>query len=168
MLNFLVAAVGAKNKCISAQWGDNGDTAAVMYACQVGAGGSTTSGSTLEPTKQWWIFVPVDGSSDSSWGDQQVSLLATAQKQSVSIRTAANSKRALARHRRARGFGHDEHMVIEQRAVEIDLSPAAIERRSSSAARKRAAAKARAAAKSKSIVSGKATAASDPLTARRS
>lgn len=122
-----------------------------MYACQVGAGGSTTSGSTLEPTKQWWIFVPVDGDSDSSWGDAQVSLLAKAQKQSVSIRTAANSKRALSRHRRARGFGHDEHFVVER--SEVDMSEGAIERRSTSAAKKRAAAKAKAAAKSKSIVS---------------
>lgn len=153
---FAPAGLGAKNKCVSAQWGDIGDTAAVMYACQVGPGGSTTSGSTLEPTKQWWIFVPVDGvdDSDSSWGDAQVTLLAKAQKQSVAVRTAANSKRALARHRRARGFGHDEHMMVERSAAfEVDMSEAAIERRSTSAAKKRAAAKAKAAAKSKSIVS---------------
>jgi len=104
---------------MSAQWGDNGDTAvstaravgavagcrlrltpslppsglqAVMYACQVGAGGSTTSGSTLEPTKQWWILVPTDGSTDSSWGASQLTKLQSAQAESVAVRTAANSR----------------------------------------------------------------------------
>lgn len=149
-------AFGAKNKCMSAQWGDNGDTAAVMYACQVSAGGGTTSGSTLEPTKQWWVLVPVGGSSSSSWGDSQNALLATAQKQSVSIRTAANSKRSLieggrSHHRRARGFGHDEHMLAgrglaQPEEVVVD-SHANIVRRANTAAKKRAAAKAKAAAK---------------------
>ena len=88
-------AFGSKDKCMSAQWGDGGDAAAVMYACQVGAGGSTTSGSTLEPTKQWWVLVPTDGTTDSSWGASQLKLLKVAQEESVETRANARYKRSL-------------------------------------------------------------------------
>ncbi len=109
---------GTKNKCLSAQWGDTGDDNAVMYACQVGAGGSTTSGSTLEPTKQWWILVPTDGSSDSSWGSSQLSKLKTAQAQSVSVRNAANSKfRRALEELDDEIEGREEEMSVEDRVM---------------------------------------------------
>lgn len=110
-------AFGTKDKCMSAQWGDDGDVAAVMYACQVGAGGTTTSGSTLEPTKQWWILVPTDGSTDSSWGASQLKLLKTAQEESVETRENARRmrRRAFEVGQHADGMGRRWH--FSKRAV---------------------------------------------------
>ncbi|GAA5982863.1 hypothetical protein JCM10908_006814 [Rhodotorula pacifica] len=46
---------GPKNKCLSSAWGGSGNNAAVMYVC---ASGSNSKKTTLEKTKQWWLFVP--------------------------------------------------------------------------------------------------------------
>jgi hypothetical protein len=104
-------------KCLSSQWGGSYNLAGVAYACAVAPGGEVTrqgtslffsssvvsladpfflssprTDNTLEPTKQWWIMVPVsdyEGNSDSS-----NHMLLAAQAHSVSTREKAQRKAA--------------------------------------------------------------------------
>ncbi|GAA5820398.1 hypothetical protein JCM3770_002428 [Rhodotorula araucariae] len=71
-------------KCMSAQWGDGIDHAAVSYACKVG--GSTDGTDTLEVAKQFWKFVPCGSSSeaDDDHDDDKVSVQFNADESSGS------------------------------------------------------------------------------------
>lgn len=80
-----------------------------MYACAVDQGGEVTRlGNTLEPTKQWWLLVPVEASYDSS--SHGVAALVAAQKLSVSTREKANSKRHL------QPFGSAHHGLVARQS----------------------------------------------------
>ncbi|KAM0755663.1 hypothetical protein T439DRAFT_375985 [Meredithblackwellia eburnea MCA 4105] len=81
-------SAGSKNKCMSSQWGGSYDHAAVMYACAVSRGGATAKGNTLEPTKQWWLVVPVTTDLNHVQGTSN-NLLVAAQKNSVKTREDA-------------------------------------------------------------------------------
>ncbi|ORY90243.1 hypothetical protein BCR35DRAFT_349987 [Leucosporidium creatinivorum] len=98
--------IGDKDKCLSSQWGGSYNLAGVMYACAVDQGGAVTRlGNTLEPTKQWWLLVPVD-SYDSSSSSHDNQALVAAQQLSVKTREKANSKRHL------QPFGQAHHGLV--------------------------------------------------------
>ncbi|GAA5974617.1 hypothetical protein JCM11641_007026 [Rhodosporidiobolus odoratus] len=75
---------GSKQKCLSSAWGSTGNNAAVMYVCASGADSKKT---TLEKTKQWWLFVPVSkptaSASSTSYANN---ILLAAQADSISTR----------------------------------------------------------------------------------
>ena len=105
--------IGDKDKCLSAQWGGSYNLAGVMYSCAVDSGGEVIragtsslsahaplarasltlasdapAGNTLEPTKQWWLMVPVsDYAGDASTSTH---VLLAAQAHSVATREKAN------------------------------------------------------------------------------
>ncbi|GAA5902241.1 uncharacterized protein JCM6883_001343 [Sporobolomyces salmoneus] len=92
--------IGKKNKCLSSAWGSSSNNAAVMYVCASGKGGQKT---TLEKTKQYWLFVPINKCTASAKPNsyQNVQLIA-AQADSIETRNkkiaaqkAAFSKRGL-------------------------------------------------------------------------
>ncbi|GAA5837676.1 hypothetical protein JCM11251_002293 [Rhodosporidiobolus azoricus] len=76
--------LGTKNKCLSSAWGSSGNNAGVMYVC---ASGQNSKKTTLERTKQYWLFVPVNAptakASASSYANQ---VLLAAQADSISTR----------------------------------------------------------------------------------
>ncbi|BGP12365.1 hypothetical protein JCM10213_002031 [Rhodosporidiobolus nylandii] len=80
--------IGEKDKCLSSQWGGSYNLAGVMYSCAVDSGGDVTrQDNTLEPTKQWWLMVPVDDHSGDS--DASNHVLLAAQDESVATREKA-------------------------------------------------------------------------------
>ncbi|GAA5855100.1 hypothetical protein JCM8547_002380 [Rhodosporidiobolus lusitaniae] len=87
--------IGEKDKCLSSQWGGSYNLAGVMYACAVDAGGDVTrAGNTLEPTKQWFLLVPVaDYQGDSAASNH---VLLAAQSESVKTREKAQKNAAFA------------------------------------------------------------------------
>ncbi|KAL8280979.1 hypothetical protein RQP46_006658 [Phenoliferia psychrophenolica] len=85
-------AVGGKDKCMSSQWGGAYDHAAVMYACAVSAGGDTSKGNTLEPTKQWWLVVPVGINLNPKLASFSNEMLVEAQ--AISVKTREDSIKA--------------------------------------------------------------------------
>ncbi|GAA6038607.1 hypothetical protein JCM8097_009445 [Rhodosporidiobolus ruineniae] len=106
--NWIRLQIGEKDKCLSSQWGGSYNKAGVMYACAVDGGGDVTrADNTLEPTKQWWIAVPVgdyDPSSDSSHSN---GVLLAAQAESVATRAKAHAKGIIAHFdRRSHSHGH--------------------------------------------------------------
>ncbi|GAA5898265.1 hypothetical protein JCM8208_000203 [Rhodotorula glutinis] len=81
--------IGDKDKCLSAQWGGSFNLAGVMYSCAVDSGGEVTrAGNTLEPTKQWWLMVPV--SDYAGEASTSTHVLLAAQAHSVATREKAN------------------------------------------------------------------------------
>ncbi|GAA5941327.1 uncharacterized protein JCM15063_006440 [Sporobolomyces koalae] len=89
---------GKKNKCLSSAWGSSNNNAAVMYVCASGKGGQK---STLEKTKQYWIFVPVSeptvSSKPNSYANTQ---LIAAQADSISTRNKKIAAQKAAFHKR--------------------------------------------------------------------
>ncbi|BGP44516.1 hypothetical protein JCM10450v2_000330 [Rhodotorula kratochvilovae] len=86
--------IGDKDKCLSAQWGGSFNLAGVMYSCAVDEGGAVTrAANTLEPTKQWWLMVPVSDYAGDSTSSTHV--LLAAQAHSVATRRFARVKRGL-------------------------------------------------------------------------
>lgn len=60
---------GLNDKCMSAQWGEQGvDIAGVSYACKVGPG--MTGSDSLELAKQLWKLVPCGGGGGGGGGDE--------------------------------------------------------------------------------------------------
>ncbi|GAA5897716.1 hypothetical protein JCM5296_000861 [Sporobolomyces johnsonii] len=115
---------GEKNKCLSSAWGGTGNNAAVMYVCASGADAQKT---TLEKTKQWWLFVPVSKTSasapSSSYANTQ---LIAAQNESVATRNkkiaaqkAAFHKRGLAGHEHVRMARRLKKRVLEKRTQTV-------------------------------------------------
>ncbi|GAA5970909.1 hypothetical protein JCM21900_000567 [Sporobolomyces salmonicolor] len=102
---------GDKNKCLSSAWGGSGNNAAVMYVCASGAGAQKT---TLEKTKQWWLFVPVSKTAasapSSSYANTQ---LIAAQSESVATRNKKIAAQKAVFHKR--GFTGIEHARMAQR-----------------------------------------------------
>ncbi|GAA5888782.1 hypothetical protein JCM6882_002850 [Rhodosporidiobolus microsporus] len=94
--------IGEKDKCMSAQWGGSYNLAGVMYACAVDEGGDVTrADNTLEPTKQWWLLVPVgDHTGDSTHSN---GVLLAAQSESVATRQKAHKNGIVAHFNKKNG-----------------------------------------------------------------
>ncbi|GAA5839956.1 hypothetical protein JCM9279_005220 [Rhodotorula babjevae] len=93
---------GTKNKCLSSAWvsGKTQNSEAVMYVCASGSGAQKT---TLEKTKQWWLFVPVSkptaAASSNSYANTvllaaQADSIATREKK-IAAQKAAFGRRSL-------------------------------------------------------------------------
>ncbi|GAA5862387.1 hypothetical protein JCM1840_004164 [Sporobolomyces johnsonii] len=98
--------IGDKDKCLSSQWGGSYNLAGVMYSCAVTTGGQVTrQDNTLEPTKQWWLMVPVDNYKGNT--DHSNHLILAAQAGSVATREAALKAAKFSKgHRRTRKRSH--------------------------------------------------------------
>ncbi|GAA5989076.1 hypothetical protein JCM11641_002296 [Rhodosporidiobolus odoratus] len=106
--------IGDKDKCLSSQWGGSYNLAGVMYSCAVDEGGDVTrQDNTLEPTKQWWLLVPVGEHTGDSDASNRV--LLAAQDESVQTRESALKKAASAH------FKSKKHS--RRHAHSLDLSP---------------------------------------------
>lgn len=107
--------IGDKNKCLSSQWGGSYNHAGVMYHCAVDVGGEVTRlENTLEPTKQWWLIVPVGNHDDAGTHDNAA--LVAAQQLSVKTR-----EKAMGISKRAQGFGLSGSM-ISRRYADAELA----------------------------------------------
>ncbi|GAA5924997.1 hypothetical protein JCM3775_006339 [Rhodotorula graminis] len=114
--------IGDKDKCLSAQWGDSFNLAGVMYSCAVDSGGEVTrAGNTLEPTKQWWLMVPVsDYTGDASTSTH---VLLVAQAHSVATREKAN--RSFSRRRSLHSSSSPAFARVKRGDSNVDVTPVA-------------------------------------------
>lgn len=98
-----------RNKCLSSAWGGNGNNAAVMYVC---ASGSHAKKTTLEKTKQWWLFVPTSNptarAKSTSYANR---VLLAAQADSIQTR-----ERKIAAQKKA--FHHRMKRQVRKRELE--------------------------------------------------
>ncbi|GAA5837135.1 hypothetical protein JCM9279_005595 [Rhodotorula babjevae] len=117
--------IGDKDKCLSAQWGGSYNLAGVMYSCAVDAGGEVTRvGNTLEPTKQWWLMVPVsDYAGDASTSTH---VLLAAQAHSVATREKAN--RSFSRRRSLHSSASPAFARVKRSDSNVVATPAAAPR----------------------------------------
>ncbi|GAA5930247.1 hypothetical protein JCM10213_001040 [Rhodosporidiobolus nylandii] len=113
---------GSKNKCLSSAWGSSGNNAAVMYVCASGSGAQKT---TLEKTKQWWLFVPVSKPTASASSKSYAnSVLLAAQADSISTREKKVAAQKAAFNKRSGLHGADalQHgrmmRTVRKRALE--------------------------------------------------
>ncbi|GEM11372.1 hypothetical protein Rt10032_c14g5389 [Rhodotorula toruloides] len=104
---------GPKNKCLSSAWGSTGNNAAVMYVCASGQGSHKT---TLEKTKQWWIFVPTSKPIASAPANSKANqVLLAAQADSIATREKKIAAQKAAFHKRS---GHGLVKEVRRRALE--------------------------------------------------
>ncbi|KAK4331031.1 hypothetical protein RTBOTA2_006502 [Rhodotorula toruloides] len=105
---------GPKNKCLSSAWGSKGNNAAVMYVCASGEGSKKT---TLEKTKQWWIFVPTSKPIASAPANSKANqVLLAAQADSIATRKKKIAAQQAAFHKRSTGHGLVKE--VRRRALE--------------------------------------------------
>jgi hypothetical protein len=114
--------LGAKKKCLSSAYGSSGNNAAVMYACASGSGATKT---TLEKTKQYFLFVPVSKPTVSTASSSSAAnkVLLVAQGDSIATREKKEAALKNAFGKRAEAIGSRlEHnrMVrsVRKRALE--------------------------------------------------
>ncbi|KAK4696806.1 hypothetical protein P7C70_g8314, partial [Phenoliferia sp. Uapishka_3] len=89
LLHYGVSTAWVRLQCLSSQWGGSYDHAAVMYACAVSKGGATVENNVLEPTKQWWLLVPVGSDLTETAKGTSNQMLVQAQRISVKTREDA-------------------------------------------------------------------------------
>ncbi|TNY18721.1 hypothetical protein DMC30DRAFT_448571 [Rhodotorula diobovata] len=109
---------GSKNKCLSSAWvsGKTQNSEAVMYVCASGKGAQKT---TLEKTKQWWLFVPVSkptvAASSKSYAN---TVLLAAQADSIATREKKIAAQKAAFSRRSTGMvRHVRRHALEKRGI---------------------------------------------------
>ncbi|GAA6062512.1 hypothetical protein JCM10212_001562, partial [Sporobolomyces blumeae] len=109
-------AFGRKNKCLSSAWGSTSNNAAVMYVC---ASGQNAQQTTLEKTKQWWLFVPVSKPTASAKSNSyQNTQLIAAQADSIETRNKKIAAQKAAFNKRGidlDGAGRHEHRDVIKR-----------------------------------------------------
>ncbi|GAA5930781.1 hypothetical protein JCM1841_006416 [Sporobolomyces salmonicolor] len=89
-------------KCMSSQWGDDVDAAAVSYACKVGPNPDGTD--TLEVAKQFWKLIPcgsddadsVDWSSSSSSSSASATPTSSSEYEQFNVKVASSGSAATA------------------------------------------------------------------------
>ncbi|KAJ8291589.1 hypothetical protein OF846_005251 [Rhodotorula toruloides] len=107
---------GPKNKCLSSAWGGNGNNAAVMYVCASGKGSEKT---TLEKTKQWWIFVPTNKPIAKAPANSKANqVLLAAQADSIATRKKKIAAQKAAFHRKRSGLVREvRRRALEKRGI---------------------------------------------------
>ncbi|GAA6006846.1 hypothetical protein JCM11491_003203 [Sporobolomyces phaffii] len=123
-----LAKFGNKNKCLSSAWGSSSNNAAVMYVCASGKSGQKT---TLEKTKQYWLFVPVSNPTSQAKPNSYANIqLIAAQADSIATRNkkiaaqkAAFNKRGLTDEAYAGMMHRLKRRALEKRSSSSSSRP---------------------------------------------
>ncbi|GAA5884287.1 hypothetical protein JCM6882_002210 [Rhodosporidiobolus microsporus] len=125
--------LGTKNKCLSSAWGSSGNNAGVMYVCASGANSKKT---TLEKTKQWWLFVPVSNPTAKAASNSYANnVLLAAQADSIATREKKIKAQKAAFGKRADlGAGFDLEQQAQHGRMMRTVRKRALERRANKTA----------------------------------